>query len=474
MNMQPIPPTRNSNWLFTVVTLFLFFISCKKTDVDPLKEENSASSSRFNNNGKGIGTISAEMVIRWNTAAIDVVRKTQDIIPDAPIPPFTESRFYAMVNLAMHDALNNIVPKYGTYALHDKRDKEADADAAVAQAAYDVISAFSGKLNLAGSATPQTVQETMNGLLQQSLNRVENADAKAKGVELGHLSAKAILAKRANDGIASAMYPVAEGTQPGQYRFTFPFNFYLFPGWGNVTPFGMTTGSQFRPGPPYAVTSAEYAADFNEIKAMGRYNSTTRTPEQTEIAKYWVESSPQMWNTIALKIVAQKNMDAWKVARLLALLQMSEADAYIGSFDTKLYYFTWRPVSAIHLAATDGNPNTTADPDWDVVGWNPLGSPDLRYWPTPPIADYTSAHAVAGGAGAALLQNFFDTDDMHFSVESTSYPSTRSFASFSQAARENSLSRIYIGYHFRQACIVGEQQGKNIGKWIFNNYLNEE
>jgi len=167
-------------------------------------------------------------------------------------------------------------------------------------------------------------------------------------------------------------------------------------------------------------------------------------------------------------------MGAWQVARLLALLQMGEADAYIGSFDAKLHYFTWRPITAIHLADTDGNPNTTADPEWDVVGFNPGGEPDLRYWPTPPVPDYTSAHAVAGGAGAEIIKDVFGSNNMSFSVASTSYPSTRSFTSLSQAARENSLSRIYVGYHFRQACIVGEQQGKSIGKWIFDHYLNEE
>ena len=478
MNIQPFSPAaKNNNWLFATAMLLLLFTSCKK-ELDPSSQENDSTAalgSRFNNHGKGNGTISAEMVIRWNTAAIDVVRKTQEAIPDVPILPFHESRFYAMVNIAMHDALNNIVPKYKTYALLDSRDKNADADAAVAQAAYDVISAFNGKLNLAGSATPQPVQDYINSLLQQSLDGVGDAVAKAKGIALGHLSAKAILEKRANDGIANAMYPVEEGTLPGQYRFIDQLpGLYLFPGWGNVTPFGMTNGSQFRPGPPYAVTSVEYAADFNEVKSLGRYNSTTRTPDQTELAKYWVESSPQMWNTIALEIVAQKNMGAWQVARLLALLQMSEADGYISSLDTKLHYFTWRPVSAIHLAATDGNPNTTADPDWEIVGFDPGGASDHRYWPTPPLPDYTSAHATEGGAAAEVIKDFFGSDDFSFSVASTSYPSTRSFTSLSQAARENSLSRIYIGYHFRQAVMVGEQQGKNIGQWIFTHYLNEE
>ncbi len=481
--MKPLTNILSST--FTVLFAIVFFISCKK-EIKPGSQDNilpSASASSSNKNGKG--NASAEMVLRWNKAAIDVVLQTQQAIPDAPIAPFIESRFYAMVNIAMHDALNNIVPKYKTYALANARDKKADGDAAVAQAAYEVIVASYGGLNPPASVTPQPVQDYISALLQQSLNVVGDAGAKTKGIALGHLSAQAIITSRANDGMASAMYPIAEGTQPGEYRFTFPFNgppyntppfsgLYAFPGWGNVKPFGMKKGSQFRPGAPYAITSAKYAADFNEIKSLGRYNSTSRTADQTEIAKFWVESSPQAWNRIAVNIILQKHMDAWQVARLLALLQMGEADAYIGSFDAKLHYFRWRPITAIRLAATDGNPSTTADPDWDVVGWNPVGVPDLRYWPTPPIADYASAHATAGGAGAELIKSFFDSDNICFSSTSTSYPSTRNFTSLSQAARENSLSRIYVGYHFRQACIEGEKQGKNIGKWIFDHCLKEE
>jgi hypothetical protein len=389
-----------------------------------------------------------------------------------------------MVNIAMHDALNSIVPKYQTYALLNSVDKDANANAAVAQAAYEIIVAFYERLNPPAFVTPQPIRDYITALLQQSLNGVTDIDAKAKGIALGHLSAHAILTNRSNDGIASAMYPIAEGTQPGEYRFTFPFNgapfntapfsgLYDSPGWGNLTPFGMTTGSQFRPAAPNAITSAAYAADFNEVKNLGRYNSTTRTADQTEIAKFWAESSPQGWNRIAVNIITQKNIGAWQVARLLALLQMSEADAYIGSFDAKLHYFYWRPVTAIHFAASDGNPNTTADTDWEVVGWNPSGPPDVRYWPTPPVPDYSSAHATAGGAGSEVIKNFFGSDKVSFSSASTSYPSTRNFTSLSHAARENSLSRIYIGYHFRQACIAGEQQGRSIGKWIYDHYLTE-
>jgi hypothetical protein len=475
---------KKSSVFLAMATFTLLTMSCQKQH-DMSKGDKSDGSQKFSNKGNGNGNLSPFMVLQWNKAAIDVVRQTAQIMPDPPIPPFAESRFYAMVNIAMHDALNNIVPKYQRYALINARDKDADPDAAVAQAAHDVIVAFYGHLNAPAFVTPQPVKDNVASLLELSLADIPNGIAKTKGIALGHSAAQAILAKRSNDGIANAMFPVVQGNAPGQYRFTFPFSgppfnsppfsgLYDSPGWGNLTPFGITSGSQFRPGPPYAVTSAEYTMDFNEVKSLGRYNSATRSADQTEIAKFWAESSPQAWNRIATNIISEKNMNAWKVARLLALLQMSEADAYIASFDSKLHYFYWRPVTAIHLAGTDGNPNTAEDGNWEVVGWNPAGPPDMRYWPTPPVPDYTSAHATAGGAGAEVMKNFFETDNIHFSSASTSFPSTRSYSSLSQAARENSLSRIYIGYHFRKAVTEGELQGRSVGKWIFDHYLTEE
>jgi hypothetical protein len=467
--MSKLTSISKKTTLYTIATIAVLLISsCKKNPViEPSDDLNS------------------EMVLTWNKAAIDVVIQTQQAVPNPPIPPFIESRFYAMVNIAMHDALNSIKPKYKRYALLNTNDKDADANAAVAQAAYEVIVSFYGQLNPPAFVTPQPVKDYISTLLQQSLTPVTDAEAKSKGIALGHSAAQAILTKRSTDGIEKVMFPVTEGTQPGEYRFTAPFNgppfntapfsgLYDSPGWGQVTPFGMTSGAQFRPVPPYAVTSAEYTTDFNEVKSLGRYNSTTRTADQTEIAKFWAESSPQGWNRIARNIIAKENMNAWKVARLLALLQMSEADAYIGSTESKYFYFFWRPVSAIHLADTDGNPNTDEDPEWEVVGWDPEGAPDFRYWPTPPVPDWASAHPAAGGAGAELIKNFFGTDNISFSLASTSFPSTRNFTSLSQAATENTLSRIYIGYHFRKSCTEGEKQGRSIGKWIFDNHLKEE
>lgn len=461
-----------------ILFLFLMF-SCNKVPFNPNGDEMDDWLKKY---GKDQVKVSPETVLLWNQAAIDVVGQTQNLVPNPPIPPFIESRYYAMVNLAMHDALNNIIPFSEPYALKNAANKQADPDAAVAQAAHDVIMDFYGKLNPPAFITPQPVKDYITSLLQTTLDKVNNPEAKEKGIALGKAAAKAILDNRINDGIGEAMFPIAEGTTPGAYRFTFPFNgppfnnppfsgLYDFPGWGNVKPFGLNKSKQFRPSPPDDVSKSAYAADFNEVKSLGRYNSVTRTAEQTEIAKFWAESSPQGWNRIAVTVLKKKNANAWQAARLLALLQMSEADAYIGCLEAKYHYFYWRPVTAIRLADTDNNPETTRDADWEVLGWNPAGPPEIPFWPTPPIADYPSAHATAGGAGAEILKMFFGKDEIEFSTKSATFPSTRNFSSFSKAARENSLSRIYIGYHFRKACNEGEDQGKKIGKWNYEHQL---
>jgi hypothetical protein len=220
----PLCKTYFSRTLLIVLSSVFFIISCQKETRSPDIKDATAMSARFDNNGNGYGNVSPEMVLRWNDAAVYVVYNTPQAPPNPPIPPFIESRYYAMVNVAMHDALNNIVPKYKTLALKNARDKDANPDAAVAQAAHDVIAFFFGQLNPPAFFTPQPVEEYIHNLLTQSLNSIEKGDAKTKGIALGHEAAQAIIQNRANDGISNVMFPVANGTLAGQYRFTAPFD----------------------------------------------------------------------------------------------------------------------------------------------------------------------------------------------------------------------------------------------------------
>ena len=463
-----------------IASALTLLTSCQKEIKNPGSSTDPQSSARFENKVKGIGTVSPEMVLRWNEASTYVVRNTPQ---PPPITPFWESRYYAMVNIAMYDALNNIVPKYKWYALNAK-DKDADPDAAVSQAAYDVIVYSFGKLNPPANATPLPVETYIHHLLAQSLNGIADGAAKTKGIALGHAAAQAILEKRTNDGTQNIAYTFPEGTGPGEYRWTPPFNIPGLPiygtvdavGWQHVTPFILTSGSQFRPGPPYgqsnvalAVQTQQYIADYKEIKHLGCAACPDRTPDQTHFAKFWAENPPLGWNTIARTIIAQKNLDAWKAARLLAQLHIAEADTYIASIDAKMHYYFWRPITAIQLNNLGASPGTTGDASWDITAFI-----------TPPAPDYPSAHAAAGGAAAEVIRRFFNKDDFSFSFTSSSAPpgfpaenSTRSFTSLSQAASENAISRMYLGIHFREACLKGKEQGHRIGEWVSTHALQE-
>jgi hypothetical protein len=389
--------------------------------------------------------------------------------------PLHESRLYAMTHIAIHDALNAIDRRSRPYASSTRAQRGASPDAAVAAAARDVLVALLSQLP---APFPQTCIDagvaSVEADYTAALAAIRDGRHKARGVAVGQATAAAILGLRAADGSGTPLlvpgYP--EGTLPGEWRFTPDRPFAFAPGWSGVRPFVLRDSSQYRPGPPDAVTGKRYAADLNEVKALGGDGVTTpstRTAEQTEIALFWVESSPLQWNRIARTVAAAQGLDAWEQARLFALLNMALAEGYISSFETKYHYNYWRPVTAIRAADTDGNPNTSADPTW-----TPLVT-------TPPIPDYDSAHAVQGGAGATVLKRFFGTDRIGFATCSLTLPAgstcadasptLRRYRSFSQAATENGLSRILVGFHFRKAVEEGIEHGRRIGDRAVDRFL---
>ncbi|MDB5086216.1 MAG: hypothetical protein JWR09_210 [Mucilaginibacter sp.] len=429
---------KSFTYLFSMAIILISIASCKKNKEEPIDTTINYS---------------AGMVLKWNEAGMQAVAKIKGA------PPMSESRIYAMLNLAMHDALNNIVQKYDTYALSGAADKDADPDAAVAQAAHDVLV----------SLLPAQ-QNTDDSLLTICLAGVTAGSGKEKGIAMGKAAAKAMIDKRANDGAATAQYPFTPGTLPGEYRATPPFDmppfngFVSLPGWGKVQPFSLASASQFRAAAPYSINSLEYTTDFNEIKTMGCMGCTARSADQTQIGLFWLDNIPLSWNRIARSLIVEKKLNGWKAARMLALLQMAEADANISAFDGKFFYKFWRPITAIRLGDLDGNPNTTGDAAWNLL------AP-----PTPPAPDYPSNHAIDGGAAAEVLKSYFNTDAVSFSASSNALPGvTRNFNNFSDAAREVSLSRIYVGFHFRNAVMEGEAQGRKVGNYIFEHCLKEK
>jgi hypothetical protein len=409
----------------------------------------------------------ADEVTRWN----EVATKAGSDSGVTGIPIF-EARVYAITFAAVHDALNRVDRRYSTYATTSELVPGASPEAAVATAAHDVLVDQFNQLTAFGFA-PQ--QSNLDAAYAASLALIPDGPAKSMGVMVGNAAAAAVSALRVGDGwntqpVFDGTYP--QGTAPGQYRFTPGYTFALLPQWGSVPPFVLKDGTQFRPPAPYPINSKRYTQDFNEVKQLGGDAVTTpsaRTADQTEIALFWVESSPLMWNRIGRTVSSFQNLGMWENARLFALLNLGLADGYIASFSDKYYYKFWRPVTAIREGEMDGNDDTAGDPNW-----TPLVI-------TPPIPDYDSGHAVEGGIGATVLQRFFQTDRVMFAVCSTTLPAgqtcdsasprTRSFSSFSEAADENGLSRILVGFHFRHAVEEGILHGQKIGDWVVTHAL---
>jgi hypothetical protein len=388
--------------------------------------------------------------------------------------PLHESRMYAMMHVAIHDAVNAIDRRSRPYAFDATATPGVSADAAIAAAARDVLVAVIAEIPFpfppaclaAGIASAEADYAA-------ALSAIPDGPAKTAGILLGQASAAAILALRSGDGSDTPLldFGFPQGTSPGEWRFTPGFTFAFAPGWGEVTPFVLEHASQFRPGPPYGIGSNHYTADFNEVKAIGGDGITTpstRTSEQTEIGLFWLESSPLAWNRLARTVASSRGLGLWENARLFGLLNLALAE-HAGSWNAKYQYGFWRPVTAIQTADSDGNPDTEAD-----VTWTPL---QITY----PMPDHDSAHATQGGAAAEVLKQFFGTDDVAFSACSLTLPAgskctdalpvLRSFASFSEAANENGESRILVGIHFRRAVEEGIQHGRKIANRAVNVFL---
>ena len=417
-----------------------------------------------------------DAVLHWNQVATDMVARVN--VP-APLPPTPEALFYAMSNGAVHDALNGIERRYEGYAYQGSPEDGASAPAAVAAAAHGVLSAIAAGI----AADPVFPNPAPLAYVEQAfaafLGSIPDGPEKAAGLALGTAAANAMLAARAADGSAGlGLAPYLSSGAPGAYRPTPPFAFDAqnltgladSPDWGKVRPFVVPATNTFRAQAPYgfadparAVLTPRYTRDFEELTRLGGVVSE-RTAEQTAIAFFWMENSPLGWNRVARILGAERGLDGWELAHLFALLHLAEADAYLTSLESKYHYRFWRPLSAIRFADEDGNPDTAGDGGWDVAS-SVLGVP------TPPVPEYPSAHATAGGAAVEVLRSVFPGRTA-FSMESSSLPGTnRAFASVAEAAEENAASRVYIGYHFRHATEVGLLQGRQLGRHVVTRAL---
>jgi len=221
-------------------------------------------------------------------------------------------------------------------------------------------------------------------------------------------------------------------------------------------PLALQSASQFRPGPPNALTSPEYAADFNQIKKLGGIVSTSRTSKQTTQARFWTDHDIRQWNDGLLRLAAARGLDLVQTARMLAMAHVAGGDAVIACFDAKYHYWFWRPYRAIPQADTDNNPATDADPNWKPLGQPPLGTPNHP--------EYPSGHACHSTAVVTALDEFFGTDEIPFTLDSRVTKTTRDYARLGDVVTDVVAARVLIGFHFLSSDLVGARLGRMVGR----------
>jgi membrane-associated phospholipid phosphatase len=388
---------------------------------------------------------SGQPVIDWNQLLLSIVNT-----PGAQPANIQPTRNFAILHAAIYDAVNAIDRTRQPYLIAVRAPRDASETAAADAAARTALDGLYPSQQTAIDATYAT-----------ELANVPDGPARDQGLRLGQQVATDLLAIRANDGSSVTPPPFVPGTAPGDYQPTPPnFPTPVFTNWGQVTPFVLDRSDQFRPSPPPLLTSEEYTDALNEVQAVGSAASTTRTAEQTEIGKFWNPPIQNFWNQIAETVAAAQHSDLPTTARLFAALNLSFADSAIAFYDAKYAYQLWRPVTAIRLADTDGNPDTVADPSWLPLAGNTAADPS-----------YPGAHSTISGAGAVVLASFYG-DGKSFSVTSPALPGvTRAFTSFSAAADEAGISRIFSGQHTRLDHVAGLGLGHQVADFVLRNAL---
>ena len=385
---------------------------------------------------------SGVIVVDWNKELVRIAAT-----PGAQPTTVHLTRSFAILHAAIYDAVVSITHTNPPYLFSLDAPSGARPDAAAAQAGHDTLAALYSSPSIKGALDQQLAGE---------LAAIPDGAAKQQGIEVGHLAAAFILAARANDGSSVTPPPLPASTQPGDYRPTPPFVApAVFTHWSNVTPFVLQKADQFRPAPPPGLTTAAYAQTINEVKSLGQVNSTTRTADQTVIAKFWPGPIWTTWNEIAENSALAHHTDLVRTARLFALLNLSFADTTIAFYDAKYQYHLWRPVTAIRAAGSAGNPAVTADPNWAPL----LTAAD---------PSYPGAHSAISGAAAAVLSSFFGKHD-RIKVTSDVLPGVvRTFDSYSAAATEAGLSRIYGGVHYRIDHEAGLRLGHDVAGFVLH------
>jgi hypothetical protein len=385
-----------------------------------------------------IASGSANVITDWDAKAVAIIA--------AKLQPPLSQREAALVNVAMFNAVNAIDQRYRPYLIALTAEPTTSREAAAATAAATVL------LEL-----HPDVAGDIKAMLANYLATLPDDEAKTKGLKLGETVAGKILQARATDG-ATAVDAYRPKAMPGVY---IPTPITVGSAWPNVTPFVLEKPSQFRPGPPPALDSKEWAADYNEIKTYGGKNSAARSPQQTETARFWLAVGPAAYHQIPRELVLKKEMNVVDSARFMALYAVALTDAYAAVFDAKYRYELWRPITAIRNGGVEPNSTTSRD-----ATWQPIDN-------TPMHPEYPCAHCINAGAATAVIEAVLGSKTIpEVSMTSSMAPGvTHRWTRLDAFCDEVSNARVWAGFHYRFSTVVGTDMGRRVGEYVMHHVM---
>ena len=387
--------------------------------------------------------VRADAVIDWNLIALQTAA-TQN--------PFNQARIVATTQLAVFEAVNAVTGKYEPYLGTITAPAGASASAAAIAAAHDVLLYY-----FPGSAA------TLDAARANSLAAIPDGSAKAGGIATGEAAAAAMILNRVGDGSAPPTFHFPASTEPGEWQLTpgCPPAGGVFLNWGDVLPFGIQAAADFLAAPPPALTSAQYAKGYNEVKTVGRIDSADRPQDRTDVAQFYAVSSPgYVMNLAARQVAVAQHRSLAHSARAFALLNMAISDSFVVSFATKYHYNRWRPETAIHAAADDGNRKT--DPDAD---WKPLIV-------APCFPSYASNHAAGSYSGATVLQRIYGAAGHEITITNLAMPGLElNYTAFHQITADIDDARVFGGIHFRFDQERGATLGRDVATYVVKHKL---
>ncbi len=384
---------------------------------------------------------SDSVILEWNEIAINA------ILPNGP--PFTAARFMTITQLAVFEAVNATTGKYEPFLATTSAAPGASSEAAAVMAAHGVLVAYF-----------PAQASVLNQRRDASLASIPEGQAKSDGIVVGTLAASAMIANRTNDGSAPPLVHLPTNTNPYEWQITPGCTGGVFRHWPNLRPFGIESSSQFRSQPPPTLSSGIYAQDYLELQAIGDVNSPNRPQDRTDVARlYAVGPGHWTWNYVLLQIASTRDDEITDTARTMAVMNMAINDAYISGFESKYFYNTWRPVTAIPRGAEDGNRRTTAGPFVPLIS-------------TPCFPGYPSNHGTGSAAARIVLEAAYGRFGHSIDVFHPGAPGILlNYSDLREITDDVSDARVYGGIHFRYDQVAGEEQGEGVGGYIYNNRI---